>query len=120
MNPDFANKIKAWVAYEIKQQELKAQMNKLTEAKEELTKELIHFIKTNNMQRTAINVGGNRLCYYDDNQYNNLTFGFLKECLLGYFNGDENKANQICDFIKAKRTRNHKSSLKLLPRKKEQ
>jgi hypothetical protein len=119
MNPEFATKIKAWVAYEIKQQELKAQMNKLSEAKEDLTKELINFIKINKMERTAINVGGNRLCYYDDAQYNNLTFGFLKECLTLYFGGDENKANQICDFIKTKRSRNHKSSLKLLPRKKQ-
>ena len=39
VNSDFTNKLKTWVAYELKQQELKAQMNKLTDAKEQLGKE---------------------------------------------------------------------------------
>ena len=117
INPEFTNKIKAWVAYEMKQQELKSQMNKLTEAKEALSNDILQFMKNNNMQRTAINVGNNKICYYDESQYNNLSFAFLKECFMMYFNGDEAKTLQICDFIKTKRTKNHKSCLKMLPRK---
>jgi hypothetical protein len=117
VNPEFTNKIKAWVSYEMKQQELKSQIAKLNEAKESLSNDILQFMRNNNLQRTAINVGNNRICYYDESQYNNLSFAFLKECLMIYFNGDESKTTQICDFIKTKRTKNYKSGLKMLPRK---
>lgn len=117
VNSDFTNKLKTWVAYELKQQELKAQMNKLIEAKEQLGKEVIQYMRTNNLQRTAINVGNNKIFYHDDQQYNGLTFNFLKECLMLYFNNDETKANQVCDFIKAKRSKISKPSLKCVLKK---
>ncbi len=118
VNPEFTNKIKAWSAYELKQQELKAQMNKISETKEQLSKEIIQYIKMNNMQRTAINVGNNRIFYHDDTQYSSLTFNFLKDCLMIYFNNDETKVSQICDFVKAKRNKTLKPTLKCLPKKK--
>jgi len=117
VNPEFTNKIKAWVACELKQQELKAQMNKISETKEQLSKEVIQYMKMNNMQRTAINVGNNKIFYHDDAQYSTLSFNFLKECMMIYFNNDETKANQICDFVKTKRTKTFKPSLKCVLKK---
>ncbi len=117
INSDFTNKLKTWVAYELKQQELKSQMNKISEAKEQLGKEVIQYIKMNNMQRTAINVGNNKIFYHDDSQYNNLTFNFLNDCLMLYFNNDVNKVSQICNFIKSKRSKTIKPSLKCVIKK---
>ena len=71
----------------------------------------------NNMQKTAINVGNNKIFYHDDQQYNGLTFNFLKECLMLYFNNDETKATQVCDFIKAKRSKISKPTLKCVVKK---
>ncbi len=115
---EFANKIKAWISYEQKSQELKAQMNKINEVKEQLTNELTNYIKRNNLQKTAINLPNNRICYYEEQQYNNLSFTFLKECLLLYFNNDQVKADQLCNFIKLKRVKTSKPGLKFLPKKK--
>ncbi len=117
INQDFTNKLKTWVAYELKQQELKSQMNKISEAKEQLGKEVIQYIKMNNMQKTAINVGNNKIFYHDDSQYNNLTFNFLNDCLMLYFNNDVNKVSQICNFIKSKRSKTIKPSLKCVIKK---
>jgi septal ring factor EnvC (AmiA/AmiB activator) len=117
INQDITNKIKTWVSYELKNQELKTQLNQISEAKDQLSKEILQFINVNNMKKTAINVGNNRICYYDEMQYNSLSFIFLKECLMLYFNNDENKVNQICDFIKSNRKRISKPNLKFLPRK---
>ena len=117
INQDFTNKLKTWVAYELKQQELKSQMNKISEAKEQLGKDVIQYIKMNNMQKTAINVGNNKIFYHDDSQYNNLTFNFLNDCLMLYFNNDVNKVSQICNFIKSKRSKTIKPSLKCVIKK---
>ena len=118
INTEFANKIKAWASYEKKSQELKAEMNKINEIKDQLSNELTNYIKINNMQKTAINLQNNRICYYEEQQYNNLSFTFLKECLLLYFNNDPVKAEQLCNFIKLKRVKNIKPGLKFLPNKK--
>ena len=117
INQDITNKIKTWVSYELKNQELKKQMTQISEAKEQISRDILQFINMNNMKTTAINVGNNRICYYDEMQYNNLSFGFLKECLMVYFNNDENKVNQLCEFIKTKRKRVSKPGLKFLPKK---
>ena len=118
VNPEFANKLKNWVAYERKSQELKEQINQLKEAKDQLTKELVSYIRMNNMQKTAINLPNNRICYYEEQQYNNLSFIFLKECFSVYFNNDQTKVEQLCNFIKSKRNKTVKPGLKFLPKKK--
>ncbi len=120
VNQEFANKLKNWVAYEKKSQELKAQINQLNEAKEQLTKELVSYIRMNNMQKTAINLPNNRICYYEEQNYNNLSFIFLRECFSVYFNNDQTKVEQLCNFIKSKRSKTVKPGLKFLPKKKTQ
>ena len=118
VSSDFTNKIKAWASYEKKSKELKDEMNKLNETKEQLALELIHYMKENNLDKTAINLGGNKIYYHEDSQYNNLTFNFLKECLNIYFNNDSQKVEKLMDFIKSKRTRTNKPILKSVPKKK--
>jgi hypothetical protein len=114
----FSEKIKAWISYEIKSQELRSQINKINEAKEELSNEITSYMKLNNMQKTAINLPNNRICYYEETQYNNISFIFLKECLSIYFNNDQTKVEQLCNFIKSKRVKTRKPGLKFLPKKK--
>ncbi len=118
VDSDFSNKIKAWSAYEQKYQELKTQMNKLTDSKDALATEIIDYMKIHNLQKTAINLGGNKIYYHDDTQYNNLSFQFLKECLNLYFRNDQTKVDQLLDFIKSKRTKVYKPVLKCVARKK--
>ena len=115
---DFSNKIKEWSSYEQKCQELKAEMNKLTETKDTLASEIINYMKNHNLQKTAINLGGNKIYYHDDAQYNNLSFQFIKECLNIYFRNDQTKVDQLLDFIKSKRTKVYKPALKCVAKKK--
>lgn len=118
VNSDFSNKIKAWSAYEQKAQELKNQLNKINESKDTLASEIIDYMRINNLQKTAINLGGNKIYYHDDSQYNNLSFQFLKECLNLYFRNDQAKVDQILDFIKSKRTKVSKPTIKCVAKKK--
>jgi hypothetical protein len=118
INQEFVNKLKNWVAYEKKSQELKEQINQLNDAKDQLTKELVSYIRMNNMQKTAINLPNNRICYYEEQQYNNLSFIFLRECFSVYFNNDQTKVEQLCNFIKSKRSKTVKPGLKFLAKKK--
>jgi hypothetical protein len=117
VNNQFSENIKAWISYEIKTQELKEQINKLNEAKEALTNQITSYIKLNNMQKTAINLPNNRICYYEETHYNNISFIFLKECLSIYFNNDQTKVDQLCNFIKSKRIKTKKPGLKMVPKK---
>jgi hypothetical protein len=114
----FSEKIKAWLSYELKSLELKEQINKLNTVKEDLEKQLTTYIKSNNMQKTAINLPNSRICYFEEIQYNNISLTFLRECLSLYFNNDHTKAEQICDFIRTKRLKVRKPGLKILPKKK--
>jgi hypothetical protein len=88
VDSEFSNKIKAWSAYEQKSQELKTQLNKINESRDSLASEIINYMRMNNLQKTALNLGSNKIYYHDDTQYNNLTFQFLKECLNIYFHND--------------------------------
>ena len=58
-------------------------MNKLNEVKEQISNELINYIKINNLQKTAINLPNNRICYYEDQQYNNHDFSYCEYRYLG-------------------------------------
>jgi hypothetical protein len=118
VSSDFTNKIKAWASYEKKYKEMKEEMNQLNDTKEQLAQELIYYMKENNLEKTALNLGGNKIYYHEDSQYNNLTFNFLKECLNIYFNNDSQKVDKLMEFIKSKRTRTNKPTLKSVPKKK--
>lgn len=118
VDSEFSNKIKSWAVYEQKAQELKTQLNKINEHKDTLASEIIDYIRMNNLQKTALNLGGNKIYYHDDTQYNNLTFQFLKECLNIYFRNDQPKVEQMVDFIKSKRTKISKPVLKCVAKKK--
>ncbi len=118
VDSEFSNKIKAWSVYEQKSQELKSQLNKINESKDALSTEIIDYMKIHNLQKTAINLGANKIYYHDDSQYNNLSFQFIKECLNIYFKNDQVKVEQLLDFIKSKRTKISKPCLKCVPKKK--
>lgn len=109
---DFSTKIKTWAAYDQKSRELRSQLSKLNQVKNQLAEELIPYIKNNNLQKTALNFGEHRVCYSEDPHYTSLSYNFLNECLLSYYNNDKSKADQICTFIRAKRQKTTKSSLK--------
>ena len=118
IDSDFSNKIKTWSVYEQKSQELKSQINKINESKDSLALEIIDYMKIHNLQKTAINLGTNKIYYHDDAQYNNLSFQFIKECLNIYFRNDQTKVDQLLDFIKSKRTKVYKPTLKCVAKKK--
>ena len=109
---DFSTKVKAWATYDQKCRELRSQLSKLNKAKDQLSQELIPYIKQNNLQKTALNFGEHRVCYSEDPQYTSLSYNFVKECLTSYYNNDTVKAEQICNYIRAKRQKTMKSSLK--------
>ena len=117
INPEFSNKIKSWSMYEQKYQELKNEMSKISDQKEQLTKEIVNYIQIHNMQRIAINVGNKKIYYHEEQTNNNLSFGFLKDCLMTYFNNDEKKVEQLINFIKSKRTKSVKPNLKFIIKK---
>ena len=117
INPEFSNKIKSWSVYEQKYQELKNEMSKISDQKEQLTKEIVNYIQVHNMQRIAINVGNKKIYYHEEQTNNNLSFGFLKDCLMTYFNNDEKKVEQLINFVKSKRTKSVKPNLKFIIKK---
>jgi len=109
---DFTTKVKTWAAYDQKCRELRSQLSKLNQTKNQLSQELIPYMQHNNLQKTALNFGEHRVCYSEDPQYTSLSYNFLNECLLSYHNNDKSKADQMCNYIRAKRQKTMKPSLK--------
>jgi hypothetical protein len=109
---DFTAKVKTWATYDQKCQELRSQLSQLNKAKEQLSAELIPYIKQHNLQKTALNFGDHRVCYCEDPHYTSLSYNFLKECLTSYYNNDVIKADQMCHYIRTKREKTIKPTLK--------
>lgn len=117
VSSDFGTKIKTWATYEQKSQELKKQLDDLNDKKNKLSLELIPYIQSHNLQKTAINFGNNKVCYAVNSQYNNLSYGFLEESLMVFYNGDRNQVEKIMKFIRSRRTKTQKPVLKCYQKK---
>ena len=82
--------------------------------KDSLESNVIEFIESNNLQDNIFNISSmdTKLKYVKSNTKESITYKFLENILLKYFN-DSDKVNDILNFIKNNRNSSSKVSLKI-------
>ena len=83
--------------------------------KDILESNVIEFIENNNLQSNIFNITSldTKLKYVKSNVKESITYKYLENILLKYFNNDIDKVNDILDFIKNNRNISSKVSLKI-------
>lgn len=100
---DFTDKIKKWVVYDLKIEQLNKELKEIRQEKTQIENKITLYIENNHLQDSIININnGQHLKYTEQNSQTSLSFKFLEECLLKYLNNKE-ETNNILEFIKKNR-----------------
>lgn len=113
-------KIKRWVVLDNQIKQLISQLQLLKDEKEELTNHLIEHFDNANKKYPIINISDGKLNFIQVKQPNGLSYKFLEQCFVEYFNknANANSANananvkSLLDFIKSNRTYNINKTIK--------
>ena len=108
------DKIKEWVVLDNKIKKINDSMKEFKDKKNELTDSILDHISTNNMNINTINISDGKLNFIETKHANILSYKFLQECFNEFFINDEDKGNQLLEFIKNKRTYTTNPSIKRL------
>jgi hypothetical protein len=114
------DKIKRWVMLDNQVKQLISQLQLLKDEKEELTNHLIEHFDNANKKYPIINISDGKLNFIQVKQPNGLSYKFLEQCFVEYFNknANANSANananvkSLLDFIKSNRTYNINKTIK--------
>jgi hypothetical protein len=114
------DKIKRWVMLDNQVKQLISQLQLLKDEKEELTNHLIEHFDNVNKKYPIINISDGKLNFIQVKQPNGLSYKFLEQCFVEYFNknANANSANananvkSLLDFIKSNRTYNINKTIK--------
>ena len=104
-DPQFIENIKLWVSCDNKIEEVNNNLKSLRNQKTKLSNEITSFMERNQIEDTIINISdGQNIKYCQQNSPNPLTFKFLEESLLKYFDNDSDKVSELISFIKSNRS----------------
>lgn len=103
--------IKSWVTYDNKMRDLNEEINKLKEKKTELSNNIIQYATSNNIKNNIIGLTDGHLKFINTKQHQTLTFKFLEECSLLYFNNNDT-TEEFIKFVKSKRNTTEVESIK--------
>ena len=106
-----------WIQYDNKLKEYNEKIKRLREEKEQLSEQIFEHYDIDEtkdaerLPRFNIEPLNTKLWVHKQNHYESLTYKFLAECLQSYFDSPE-KAGEVIDFIRDKRSLVTKVSLK--------
>ena len=103
MNPEFVSKIKKWVEFDNKIEKFNSEVKNLKDQKVSLSNEITSFMIDNKMNDSVIGITGGKLKLVENNVSNPLTFKFLEESLLKYYNNDQDEVTKLIAFLKNSR-----------------
>lgn len=114
------DEIVKWVQYDNKLKEYNEKSKKLREEKEKLSEKIFEHYdiyiqsktkKNSELPQFNIPALQTKLCVNQTNHYESLNYKFLTKCLEEYFDSSE-KAGEIVEYIRGKRTHESKIALK--------
>ena len=98
----FQQNIKQWVSLDSQLKTLNEKTKEIRNKKNELTDNIINFVDNNNLSSSTIKISDGKLKFAQTKQQAPITLGFLEGCLNDII-GDEEKVNQIMNYIKEHR-----------------
>lgn len=100
---NFENSIREWMRLD---NEIKAKLlevKKLKLDKEEVHNNILEYIRENKLEEITIKIGDGKLRLANTNVSQPLSYKFLSETLVDYFEDDGDVVSEIIEYIKEKR-----------------
>ena len=94
--------IKNWVRIDNSIKELNEKIKYYKQEKLKYNTNIIEYITNNDLDNVTIRISNGKIKFLDMNYSQPLTYKFIYECLIKFFN-NENKVDEIINFIKSKR-----------------
>ena len=111
---EFNKKIMAWVDYDNQIKSKNNEMKELRSKKDIMESSIVDHIQENNLQDNVFNISSmdTQLSMNTTSVKETISYKFLENTLLKYYDNDCDKANDVMTFIKNNRTSSDKVSLK--------
>ncbi len=106
------NSIKEWVRLDNKHSELNNELKQLRDKKNECSNDIINFFELKDIENPTINITGGKINLVDQKISNPLSYKFLEDCFKEYFENNDEKCEELLNFIKSKRTYSNNKNLK--------
>ena len=110
---NFEEQIKQWVSIDNQMKTLNERMKELREKKTELSEQINTHVETSQLTNATIKLSDGRLKFTQVKETQPLTFKYLETCLSEIIKNEE-KVNQIVEYIKSKREVKYVSEIKRL------
>ena len=104
--------IKEWVRLDNKHSELNNELKQLRDKKNECSNDIINFFELKDIENPTINITGGKINFVDQKISNPLSYKFLEDCFKEYFENNDEKCEELLNFIKSKRTYSNNKNLK--------
>lgn len=117
MNQEFVEDIKSWVENDNKINLLTQKIKDLRDEKTSLHNKIISYIQSNNLDKTTINITGGKIKLSEQVTSTPLTYKYLEEGLKKYFDNDNNKVEDIINYLKTNRKSSKNVFLKRIENK---
>lgn len=106
------NSIKDWVRLDNKHSELNNELKKLRDNKNECSNDIINFFELKHIENPTINITGGKINLVDQKTSNPMSYKFLEDCFKEYFKNNDEKCEELLNFIKSKRIYSNNKNLK--------
>ncbi len=116
---NFKRSVKRYLEIHNREEELKEELKNMKEEKDRLENGILGFIEDNEYQDRDLVVGDYKMKYTKTKQSETVTKKYTFDRLVTYFQGDEERAKEVLDFVYNDRGTVIKTSLKLNLIKKE-
>jgi hypothetical protein len=103
--------VRQWVVLDNQHKKANEQVKVIRDAKNTLGNSIISDLAANNIHNPKFNISDGNLRLVETKQANVISYKFLLECFNEYLE-DENKADELLEFVKNKRTFTNASSIK--------
>ncbi len=113
VDPQFKTAIKEWYKCEMEEKNLKTKLSDIKKNKDGVEALIINYMQSNQIQDKDIHIGDHVLKYAETKTTEGITKKLIMERLTEYFNGNEEEATKVTDFIYSNRTSSSKPVLKL-------
>tara|TARA_B110000444_G_scaffold204458_2_gene197317 strand:+ start:6290 stop:6640 length:351 start_codon:yes stop_codon:yes gene_type:complete len=110
--------IKKWVILDNQHKKANEQVKQIRDIKNGLSNSIMSHLAADNIKNPVIKISDGNLRFVETRQANIMGYKFLLNCFNEYFD-DDNKAEELIEFIKKNRTFTNVSSIKRMYNKTE-
>ena len=96
--------VKKWIYLDNEIRLLTEKINEFKNKKNGCSQDILVWLSNKNLKNPLIKINDGRLKIVDSQHFQPLSYKFLFDCFLEFFDGDQNETIEFINFIKSKRS----------------